>query len=124
MGVAGAGGRVLRADSVTWRTGLLQAGGAVLYFGTNAFLPTFLHAAGHPDLVAPCLAALNTSQLAAAFIVAILARRGASSHALLAVCGAFAIVGLAGIVFDPAQLAIAGSARCRDSALRSPSSWP
>jgi CP family cyanate transporter-like MFS transporter len=97
-------------DSVTWRTGLLQAGGAVLYFGTNAFLPTFLHAAGHPGLVGPGLAALNTSQLAAAFIVAILARRGASPHALLAVCGAFAIVGLAGIVFDPGQLAIAGSA--------------
>ncbi len=82
----------------------------MLYFGTNAFLPTFLHAAGYPDLVAPCLAALNTSQLAAAFIVAVVARRGASSRTLLAVCGGFAIVGLAGIVLAPSQLAIVASA--------------
>jgi CP family cyanate transporter-like MFS transporter len=97
------------ADSVTWRTGLLQGGGSVLYFGTNAFLPIYLHAAGYPGLVAPCLAALNTSQLAAAVIVAVLARRSASPHVLLAVCGACALAGLAAIV-APAQLAIAGSA--------------
>ena len=98
------------ADSVTWRTGLLQGGGSALYFGTNAFLPTFLHAAGHPGLVAPCLAALNTSQLAGAVIVAVLARRGVSPQVLLAVCGAGALAGLAAIVFAPAQLAVAGSA--------------
>ncbi len=98
------------ADSVTWRTGLLQGGGSVLYFGTNAFLPIYLHAAGYPGLVAPCLAALNTSQLAAAVIVAVLARRSASPHVLLAVCGACALAGLAAIVVAPAQLAIAGSA--------------
>ncbi len=97
-------------DSITWRTGLLQGGGSALYFGTNAFLPTFLHAAGHPGLVAPCLAALNTSQLAAAVIVAVLARRGVSPQVLLAVCGAGALAGLAAIVFAPAQLAVAGSA--------------
>jgi MFS transporter, CP family, cyanate transporter len=96
--------------SVTWRTGLLQGGGSVLYFGTNAFLPTYLHAAGHPGLVAPCLAALNTSQLAGAVIVAVLARRGSSPYGLLAVCAAGALAGLAGIAFAPAALAIAGSA--------------
>jgi MFS transporter, CP family, cyanate transporter len=98
------------ADPVTWRTGLLQGGGSVLYFGTNAFLPVYLHAAGYPGLVAPCLAALNTSQLAAAVIVAVLARRSASPHVLLAVCGACALAGLAAIVVAPAPLAIAGSA--------------
>ena len=98
------------ADSVTWRMGLLQGGGSALYFGTNAFLPTYLHAAGHPDLVAPCLAALNTSQLAATVIVAVLARRGMSPQLLLAVCSACALAGLAAIVLAPAQLAVAGSA--------------
>jgi MFS transporter, CP family, cyanate transporter len=98
------------ADSLTWRIGLLQGGGSVLYFGTNAFLPTYLHSVGHPELVAPCLAALNTSQLAAAVIVAALARRGAAPHVLLGVCSATALAGLAAIVFAPAQLAIAGSA--------------
>jgi MFS transporter, CP family, cyanate transporter len=98
------------ADPVLWRTGLLQGGGSVLYFGTNAFLPTQLHAVGHPGLVGPCLAALNTSQLAASFIVAAVARRGARPHYLLAICGAGAIVGLAGIVLAPGPLAIVGSA--------------
>jgi MFS transporter, CP family, cyanate transporter len=98
------------ADPVTWRTGLLQGGGSVLYFGTNAFLPTYLHAVGHPGLVAPCLAALNTSQLAGAFIVAFMARRGSSPFVPLAICAAGAIIGLAAIVLAPAQLAIAGAA--------------
>lgn len=98
------------SDSLTWRTGLLQGGGSVLYFGTNAFLPTYLHAVGHPDLVAPCLAALNSSQLVSALVVAILARRGASPHALLAVCSVVAIAGLGAIVYAPATLGIAGSA--------------
>jgi MFS transporter, CP family, cyanate transporter len=98
------------ADSVTWRTGLLQGGGSVLYFGTNAFLPTYLHAAGHPGLVAPSLAALNTSQLAAALVVALPARRGVSPQVLLGVCATLALAGLVGIVLAPGPLAIAGSA--------------
>ncbi|HTT91258.1 MAG TPA: MFS transporter [Acidimicrobiales bacterium] len=97
-------------DSVTWRVGLLQGGGSVLYFGTNAFLPTYLHAAGHPGLVAPGLAALNTAQLAGAFIVAVFARRGSSPHGLLAICAICAVVALGAIVVAPAELAIAGAA--------------
>jgi MFS transporter, CP family, cyanate transporter len=97
-------------DPVTWRVGLLQGGGSVLYFGTNAFLPTFLHAAGHPGLVAPCLAALNTAQLAGALIVAVLARRGSSPHILLAICAVCAVIALGAMVIAPADLAIAASA--------------
>ena len=63
-------------DAITWRAGLLQGGTSAVYFGTNAFLATQLHAVGHPGLVGPCLAALNTAQLAASFIVAYAARRG------------------------------------------------
>ena len=62
-------------DAITWRAGLLQGGTSAVYFGTNAFLATQLHAVGHPGLVGPCLAALNTAQLAASFIVAYAARR-------------------------------------------------
>ena len=97
-------------DAVTWRAGLLQGGASVVYFGTNAFLATQLHAVGHPALVGPCLAALNTSQLAGSFIVGYAARRGARPHYLLAVAAAFAVVGLAGIVFAPGPLAVVGSA--------------
>ncbi len=97
-------------DAITWRAGLLQGGTSAVYFGTNAFLATQLHAVGHPGLVGPCLAALNTAELAASFIVAYAARRGARPHYLLAVSAACAVAGLAGIVFAPGPLAIAGSA--------------
>jgi MFS transporter, CP family, cyanate transporter len=97
-------------DATTWRAGLLQGGSSVVYFGTNAFLATQMHAVGHPKLAGPCLAALNTSQLAASFIVGYAARRGARPHYLLAVSAVFAVAGLAGIVFAPGPLAIAGSA--------------
>jgi CP family cyanate transporter-like MFS transporter len=97
-------------DAVTWRVGLLQGGGSVVYFGTNAYLSTELHATGHPGIVAACLAALNTSQLLASLIVAALARRSARPRLLLAACGLAALSGLAGLVWVPSALAIAGCA--------------
>jgi MFS transporter, CP family, cyanate transporter len=97
-------------EAVTWRAGLLQGGSSVVYFGTNAFLATQLHAVGHPGLVGPCLAALNTSQLAGSFIIGYAARRGARPHYLLAVSAALAVLGLAGIVFAPGPWAVVGSA--------------
>jgi MFS transporter, CP family, cyanate transporter len=97
-------------EAVTWRAGLLQGGSSVVYFGTNAFLATQLHAVGHPGLVGPCLAALNTSQLAGSLIIGYAARRGARPHYLLAVSAALAVLGLAGIVFAPGPWAVVGSA--------------
>lgn len=97
-------------DAVTWRVGLLQGGGSVLYFGTNAYLSTELHATGRPGLVAPCLAALNTSQLLASLIVAVLSRSSARPHRLLAACGAGGLSGLAAVVWAPPGVAIAGCA--------------
>jgi CP family cyanate transporter-like MFS transporter len=97
-------------DGVIWRIGLVQGGGSVVYFGANAFVPTTLHALGHPSLVAPCLAALNTSQLSASAVVAVLSRRGARPHWPLGVSGAAALAGLTAFLADPASLAIAGCA--------------
>jgi CP family cyanate transporter-like MFS transporter len=97
-------------DGVTWRIGLVQGGGSVLYFGTNAFVPTTLHALGHPGLVAPCLAALNTSQLSASVVVAVLSKHGARPHWPLGLSGAAALAGLAAFLAGPASLAIAGCA--------------
>lgn len=93
----------------TWRLGLLQGGGSTLYFGTNAFLPTELHAVGHGDLVTACLASLNISQLLAVVIVGALARRHARTRPLMAVCGVVALVGIALVAFWPGPLAIVGA---------------
>jgi CP family cyanate transporter-like MFS transporter len=93
----------------TWRLGLLQGGGSTLYFGTNAFLPTELHAVGHGDLVTACLASLNISQLLAVVIIGALARRHAPTRPILVVCGVVALVGIALVAFWPGPLAIVGA---------------
>ena len=97
-------------DAVTWRVGLLQGGGSVVYFGTNAYLSTELHATGHGSLVAACLGALNSSQLLASVVVALLARTKARPRSVLAACGIAALLGLAALVCAPSSLAIAGCA--------------
>ena len=98
------------SHAVTWRAGLLQGGGSVLYFGTNAFVPTDLHAVGHPGLVGPCLAALNTAQLGASVVVGLIARRGARPHWLLSLCALSGVAGLAGLVASPSTVGVAGCA--------------
>jgi CP family cyanate transporter-like MFS transporter len=95
-------------DRWTWRLGAFQAGGSALYFGTNAFVPTELHAVGHGSLVTPCLAALNITQLAAAPIVGVLAHFGTRTRPMMAGCGAVAAGGLVLVAFLPGPLAVVG----------------
>jgi CP family cyanate transporter-like MFS transporter len=95
-------------DPWLWRLGLFQAGGSALYFGTNAFVPTELHAVGHGGLVSPALAALNVSQLGAVVVVGLLAHRGAPVRPLMVGCAAAAAGGLALIAFFPGPLAVVG----------------
>ena len=96
-------------DPWLWRLGLFQAGGSAVYFGTNAFLPTELHAVGHAGLVSPCLAALNISQLGAALVVGLLAHRGAATRPVAVTCAAVAAGGLALVAFLPGPVAVVGS---------------
>jgi MFS transporter, CP family, cyanate transporter len=56
---------------LTWRLGLIQAGGGTIYFGANAFLPDYLHHAGVPRLIAPVLLWLNAAQLPASIAIAL-----------------------------------------------------
>jgi MFS transporter, CP family, cyanate transporter len=58
-------------NSLTWRLGLIQGGGSIIYYGANAFFPDYLHAAGASHLIAPCLVWLNGSQFPASIIVAL-----------------------------------------------------
>jgi CP family cyanate transporter-like MFS transporter len=52
----------------TWRLGLVLGGVGTVYFGTNAFIPDYVRAAGHSELIGPCLAVLNASQLPASAV--------------------------------------------------------
>jgi CP family cyanate transporter-like MFS transporter len=56
---------------LTWRLGLIQAGGGTIYFGANAFLPDYLHHAGAARLIAPSLLCLNAAQLPASIAIAL-----------------------------------------------------
>jgi MFS transporter, CP family, cyanate transporter len=56
-------------DVKIWQVGLVMGCVSACYFGTNAFLPDFLHATGRPQFKDAALAALNTGQLPASLLV-------------------------------------------------------
>lgn len=56
-------------SSLTWRLGLVFSAANTLYFGTNAFVPGYLASAGHSDLIAPTLTALNAGQIPASILL-------------------------------------------------------
>jgi MFS transporter, CP family, cyanate transporter len=53
----------------TWIIGLVMGLASAAYFGTNAFIPDFLHATGRSGLKDAALTSLNTCQLLASFLV-------------------------------------------------------
>ena len=81
----------------TWQLGLLQSSSSLTYFGTNTFLPDFLHASGQPELVGPVLTALNLAQIPASFVVGLVPWRVLSRQSLVVLSGALTLVGLAAL---------------------------
>jgi CP family cyanate transporter-like MFS transporter len=62
-------------DPLIWLLGIAFGGTNSLYFGANAFVPDYLVAQGHGDLVGSALAWLNGSQLIASFTLLVVADR-------------------------------------------------
>jgi CP family cyanate transporter-like MFS transporter len=58
----------------TWQLGLILGCGSAIYFGSNAFVPDYLKATHHADLIPAALTALNAGQLPASILVALLPR--------------------------------------------------
>jgi CP family cyanate transporter-like MFS transporter len=85
-------------DGRMWRAGLVMGFASAAYFGTNTFIPDFVRATGHPGLEVAGLTALNTSQLAASFVILALGRRLVGARwpfvlaAILVAGGAVALV--------------------------------
>lgn len=52
-----------------WRVGLVMGCASAAYFGTNAFMPDFVHATGRAGFKDAALAAINTAQLPASFLI-------------------------------------------------------
>jgi CP family cyanate transporter-like MFS transporter len=81
--------------ALTWQLGLMQGGTGGLYFASNALIPDYLHAVGRPELVGPCLAALNVGQLPASAVVLLWARRLTAGKAGLVAMPALALPAIA-----------------------------
>lgn len=62
-------------NGTVWRLGLMLGCVNSMYFGTNAFLPDYVHALNRPDLVSPGLTALNLGQLPASLLLLATAER-------------------------------------------------
>lgn len=82
-----------------WRLGTFQSAASLAYFGANTFMPDFLHATHQPQLVAPCLAALNVGQLPASIAVGMLPTRFLARRATLYAVAALILVGMLAFVY-------------------------
>lgn len=92
----------------TWHLGLLLGCASTIYFGSNAFLPDYLKAIRHPELVTPALTSLNLLQLPASILVAALPQRLVGRRWPLVVAGVLALLGVAGIT-APGVADVAGA---------------
>lgn len=95
--------------ALVWRLGLLLGGISTAYFGTNAFLPDYLHTVGQAGLIGPCLAALNAGQLPASLLALILAPRITGRRAPLLAVPVSAAASLAVFLIGPPALRVLGA---------------
>ena len=56
-------------NGTIWRLGLILGSVNSIYFVSNAFIPDYVIARGHPDLVSSALTAINVGQLPATFLL-------------------------------------------------------
>jgi len=93
----------------TWRLGLVLGGVGTAYFGSNAFIPDYLRAAGRSDLIGPCLAALNAGQLPASAIALVVARTITGRRAPLLVVPVAIAASLVLFLIAPPALWVVGA---------------
>ncbi|HEY8812775.1 MAG TPA: MFS transporter [Candidatus Dormibacteraeota bacterium] len=87
-------------DPTTLRLGITLGAASAIYFGLNAFIPDYMRATHHPELITPALTCLNLFQLPASFVVGglsqlVLGRRWpfiATGLLTLAAIGAFIVL--------------------------------
>jgi CP family cyanate transporter-like MFS transporter len=85
-------------DRRVWLLGTFQSAASLTYFGANTFLPDFLHARGQPDLVGPCLAALNIGQLPASFAVGLIPMRILGKRAVSLLVAGLIVAAVIGVL--------------------------
>lgn len=93
-----------------WQLGMMQGGASALYFASNTFIPTYLHAAGRAGMVGISLAALNIAQLPASVLLALWPLRLGGRRAALAGVAVLSLAGLLAFLALPGVMAVAGAA--------------
>ncbi len=90
-------------DPLIWKLGLLFGSINSMYFVGSAFLPDYMSARGHPELISAALTALNVCQLPASFLMLLIAGRLAGHPSAYLVMGLISTLSLIGIMCSPAQ---------------------
>jgi MFS transporter, CP family, cyanate transporter len=85
-------------DPLIWRLGLIFGSLNATYFVSNAFLPDYVTAAGHPELVSAALIALNFGQLPASLLMLPLAGRLVTEPRAYVATGLLALVCVVGMM--------------------------
>jgi MFS transporter, CP family, cyanate transporter len=97
-------------DPRVWQLGVLQGGVSALYFGTNAFIPDYLHATGQAALIGPALTADNAGQIPMSLALIATAERFAGRKAPLLFCVAAALCGFPLLFAGNAAAILTGAA--------------
>ena len=85
-------------DPLIWRLGLIFGSVNATYFVSNAFLPDYVIAAGHGELVGPALTALNFGQLPASVLMLPFAGRLVTEPRAYVSTGLLALVCVVGMM--------------------------
>ncbi len=85
-------------DPLIWRLGLIFGSVNATYFVSNALLPDYVIAAGHPELVGAALTALNFGQLPASVLMLPLAGRLVTEPRAYMTTGFFALLCVVGMM--------------------------
>lgn len=93
-------------DRQVWLLGLIFGSASAIYWGSNAFIPDYLHATGRSELVPAAITALNAGQIPASILIGAGASRMIGRRWPFLVSGALGLLALAGFLAVPGAAAV------------------
>ena len=97
-------------SSVVWRLGFILSSVNGVYFGVNAFMPSYLTSVGRADLISAALTALNIAQLPSSAIMLAIAHRIERRAWPMVITGLLMLLSVGGIAFTASAWTVAFAA--------------